>query len=209
MRDWLRSSPWGVIALVAAAGLCAFALAVRPGAAYTELLDLSTSPRLAPEEPLTASIAAIPERPAPAPADPSFEVFNDDDAIVEVDAVDGDGVRWFNGRPVRPVRNMLMRTTAYSPDARSCAPFDDGITASGYSVWTNGGKIIAADTRMFKFGSLISVPGYNGGRPTPVLDRGGRIKGSRLDLLYPTHEEAREWGVKWQVVTVWEYADEG
>jgi hypothetical protein len=40
-----------------------------------------------------------------------------------------------------------------------------------------------------------------------VLDCGGAIKGFRLDLLYPTHEEARIWGVRFVPVTVWEYAD--
>ena len=41
----------------------------------------------------------------------------------------------------------------------------------------------------------------------PVLDRGGRIKGPRLDVLYPTHRSARRWGVRELTVTVWEYAD--
>ncbi len=37
----------------------------------------------------------------------------------------------FNGRPVRPARIVRMMVTAYSPDARSCGAFADGITASG------------------------------------------------------------------------------
>ncbi len=41
----------------------------------------------------------------------------------------------------------------------------------------------------------------------PVLDCGGRIKGSRLDVLFPTHEQARAWGVRKLRITVWEYAD--
>jgi hypothetical protein len=40
-----------------------------------------------------------------------------------------------------------------------------------------------------------------------VLDRGGAIKGHRLDVLFPTHEQARAWGVRKLRVTVWEYAD--
>ena len=113
----------------------------------------------------------------------------------------------FDGRPLRPVKTMRMLTTAYSPDERSCGAFADGITASGYSVWTNGMKLVAADTKLLPFGTIISVPGYHGGRPVPVLDRGGRIKGGRLDLLYPTHETALKWGAQRLDVTVWEYAD--
>ncbi len=113
----------------------------------------------------------------------------------------------FDGRPLRRVRQMTMLTTAYSPDAKSCGKWSDGYTASGYSVWTNGMKLVAADTRVLPFGSLVSIPGYNGGRPVPVLDRGGKIKGNRLDLLYPTHEIALQWGAQRLAVDVWEYAD--
>lgn len=114
----------------------------------------------------------------------------------------------FDGRPLRPVKTVRMLTTAYSPDARSCGIWADGITASGYSVWTNGMKLAAADTSLLPFGTIITVPGYNRGRPVPVLDRGGVIKGHRLDLLYPTHERALQWGAQRLDVTVWEYADE-
>lgn len=113
----------------------------------------------------------------------------------------------FDGRPIRPARTIRMLVTAYSPDERSCGKWADGITASGSSVWTNGMKLVAADTRLLPFGSIVSVPGYNDGRPVPVLDRGGAIKGRRLDVLYPTHEIALRWGSQWLDVTVWEYAD--
>lgn len=113
----------------------------------------------------------------------------------------------FDGRPLRKVRTLAMQVTAYSPDARSCGKSADNITASGYSVWTNGMKLAAADTRVLPFGSIVTVPGYNGGRPIPILDRGGAIKGLRLDVLYPTHELALQWGRQDLEVTVWEYAD--
>ena len=100
-----------------------------------------------------------------------------------------------------------MKVTAYSPDERSCGKWADGITASGYSVWTNAGKLVAADTHLLPYGTLLTVPGYNGSKPVPVLDIGGKIKGNRLDVLYPTHAIARRWGVQELAVTVWEYAD--
>ena len=116
-------------------------------------------------------------------------------------------VRHFNGRPITPVRTLRMRVTAYSPDERSCGRHADGITSSGYSVETNGGQMVAADARWFRFGALISIPGYADGQVVPVLDRGGAIKGNRLDVLYPTHERARQWGVQYIHVTEWAYAD--
>lgn len=120
---------------------------------------------------------------------------------------DPETLRWFNGRPVRPARTMSMLVTAYSPDAISCGESADGITASGYSVWTNGMKLVAADTNLLPFGTLISVPGYDDANVVPVLDRGGAIKGHRLDVLYPTNAQAAKWGAQRLDVIVWEYAD--
>jgi 3D (Asp-Asp-Asp) domain-containing protein len=116
-------------------------------------------------------------------------------------------VRWFDGRPIRPARQIMMNVSAYSPDARSCGESADGKTATLHSVFTNGMKLVAADTRVLPFGSLVSIPGYDTGHVVPVLDRGGAIKGNKLDLLFPTDEEARQWGRKQILVTVWEYAD--
>ncbi len=113
----------------------------------------------------------------------------------------------FDSRPLRAKRTVMMLVTAYSPDERSCGKWADGFTASGYSVKTNAMKLVAADTDLLPFGSVVSVPGYNNGRPVPVLDRGGGIKGLHLDLLFPTHEEARHWGKQRLPVTIWEYAD--
>ncbi|MDQ7012479.1 MAG: 3D domain-containing protein [Planctomycetota bacterium] len=116
-------------------------------------------------------------------------------------------VRWFNGRPVRPARVVWMKVTAYSPDARSCGKFADGITATLHSVQTNGGNLVAADTRLFPFGTMLSIEGYDEGNIVPVLDRGGAIKGHHIDLLMPTHSQARRWGVERMPVVVWEFAD--
>lgn len=113
----------------------------------------------------------------------------------------------YGGRPIRAVRTLRMKVTAYSPDEQSCGKWADGITASGFSVWTNGMKLVAADTSLLPFGSILTIPGYHDGKPVPVLDRGGKIKGHRLDVLYPTHAIARTWGVRELDVTVWEYAD--
>lgn len=114
----------------------------------------------------------------------------------------------FDGRPLKATRTMAMKVTAYSPDERSCGIWADGKTASGYSVWTNGMKLVAADTRLLPFGTIVSIPGYNGGQPVQVLDRGGKIKGHRLDVLYPTHEIALKWGVQDLDVVIYDYADE-
>jgi 3D (Asp-Asp-Asp) domain-containing protein len=117
------------------------------------------------------------------------------------------GTRFFNGRPIRPVKTMKMVVTAYSPDWRSCGKSADGLTATLHSVQTNAHRLVAADPRVLAYGSMLTIPGYDRGNVVPVLDCGGAIKGNRLDLLFPTHEQALRWGKKTVTVTVWGYAD--
>ena len=110
----------------------------------------------------------------------------------------------FDYKPIRPVKTRKMKTTAYSPDHRSCGEWADGITASGKSVWMNGGKLVAAD-RKIPYGTILTIPGYNNEKPVQVWDRGGAIKGNRLDLLHPTHKVALQWGVQDLDVVFWQF----
>lgn len=139
------------------------------------------------------------------PPDPKPE---SEDPVIGNPFPDDPSVRWFNGRPIRPSRTMWMKVTAYSPDARSCGDSADGITATLHSVETNGFRLVAADPKVLKYGSMISVPGYDSGLVVPVLDCGSAIKGNRLDVIFPTHEQARAWGVRRLAITVWKYADD-
>jgi 3D (Asp-Asp-Asp) domain-containing protein len=109
--------------------------------------------------------------------------------------------------PVEPVdpapsgRVMWMRVTAYCACAKCCGK-RTGITASGKHVSHNHGRFVAADTSVLPFGTLISIPGYHDGEAVPVIDRGGKIKGHRLDVYFPSHEQALRWGVQRLAVTV-------
>ena len=76
-------------------------------------------------------------------------------------------------------------------------PKEVGVTASGTRA-DHG--TVAADTSLLPFGSIVYVPGYGYGR---VEDRGGAVTGKHLDLWFPSHEEAMEWGRKRMYVHVW------
>ena len=117
-------------------------------------------------------------------------------------------VKTFNGQKYRFVKTIKLRVTAYAPDPRCTYPFPGTTTASGMSVKTNGGRLVAADTSLIPLHSLVSVPGYAGGSTVPVLDRGGAIKGSRLDILLPTFDQAKNWGSKTLEVKVYQPIDE-
>ena len=100
------------------------------------------------------------------------------------------------------VRQILMEVTAYCACKKCCGPRAQGLTASGRRIEYNGGRFVAADTRLLKFNTKLLVPGYTGGQPVEVIDRGGAIKGNKLDVFFNTHEEARKWGRQWLLVTV-------
>jgi 3D (Asp-Asp-Asp) domain-containing protein len=100
------------------------------------------------------------------------------------------------------LRTMLMEVTAYCPCVRCCGSRAQGLTASGRHVSFNGGRFVAADTKVLKFNTRLLIPGYADESPVQVIDRGGAIKGAKLDVFFPTHEEARKWGRQKLLVTV-------
>jgi 3D (Asp-Asp-Asp) domain-containing protein len=55
---------------------------------------------------------------------------------------------------------------------------------------------------MYPFGTEMIVPGYNNAEPVKVLDRGGAISGNRLDVFFPSHQQALNWGVRYIDVKV-------
>ncbi len=80
--------------------------------------------------------------------------------------------------------------TAYCPCARCCGKWADHITADGTDTRTCADRIVAAP-RDIPFGTILYVEGLG---KVVVHDRGGAIRGKRLDLYFPTHQAALEWG---------------
>jgi 3D (Asp-Asp-Asp) domain-containing protein len=99
-------------------------------------------------------------------------------------------------------RTLRMEVTAYCPCTKCCGENAQGITASGRDVSYNNSRFVAADTTVLPFNTKLVIPGYHNGATVPVIDRGGAIKGNKLDLYFPTHEEALQWGRQWIEVTV-------
>ena len=97
-------------------------------------------------------------------------------------------------------QSVPMRVTAYCPCTECCGQYADGITASGHKIQP-GDAFVAADKR-YSFGTEMVVPGYDYSRTVKVLDRGGAIKGNRLDVFFHSHIEALEWGVQYLDVQV-------
>jgi 3D (Asp-Asp-Asp) domain-containing protein/peptidoglycan hydrolase CwlO-like protein len=91
------------------------------------------------------------------------------------------------GVPASGTRTMTVTATGYSLP---------GNTASGMPV---GWGAIAVDPGVIPIGSRIGVPGYGLG---VAADTGGAIQGARIDLWFPTVEQARAWGSRVVTITV-------
>jgi len=96
--------------------------------------------------------------------------------------------------------SIQMRVTAYCPCPKCCGEYSDGVTACGHEIQPSD-TFVAADGR-YSFGTEMLIPGYSNSQLVQVLDRGGAIKGNRLDVFFATHQEALKWGVKYLEVNV-------
>ncbi|MBM7661409.1 3D (Asp-Asp-Asp) domain-containing protein [Bacillus mesophilus] len=69
-----------------------------------------------------------------------------------------------------------------------------GITYSGVKVKRDLYSTVAADLSVFPLGTILFIPGYGYG---VVADKGGAIKGNKVDLYYETVKDVyEEWGKK-------------
>ena len=100
-------------------------------------------------------------------------------------------------------RTIEMIATGYAPlDPQAvrgmCFSGDPGVTASGRR--TEPGVTVAVPKNI-PFGTWLYIEGVGWRRAD---DRGGRIKGQRLDICFQTRKEALQWGVrKVKVMFVW------
>ncbi len=71
-----------------------------------------------------------------------------------------------------------------------------GRTATGVAV---GYGIVAVDPNVIPLGTRMSVPGYGEG---VAADTGGTVRGTRIDLWFPTRAEALAWGTRTVTITL-------
>lgn len=117
-----------------------------------------------------------------------------------------------NSRDYQPPTTATLVATGYCNCQKCCdwrytwygravtksgRPKKVGVTASGTRARRG---TIAADTSIYPMGTIIEVPGYGFGR---VEDRGGAIKGGRLDLWFRSHDEALHWGKRTVKAKIW------
>lgn len=115
--------------------------------------------------------------------------------------------------PAKQVENKgssvgTFNATYYGMDCNGCS----GRTASGFNTkgrtHYNGMRILAADTSILPLGTIVQVQGSAIGSFTGiVMDRGGAIKGKRLDILVGSEAESYSLGRQNVNVNVVSYGD--
>lgn len=94
----------------------------------------------------------------------------------------------------------FYESTGKNPDHPSF-----GITYSGVKVKRDLYSTVAADLNVFPIGTILFIPDYGYG---VVADKGGAIKGDKLDLYYETVDDVyNNWGKKTLDVYIVEMGD--
>ena len=88
-----------------------------------------------------------------------------------------------------------FKISAYCHCSKCCGK-SDGITATGTKVTAN--RTIAVDPKVIPLGSQVIIDG----KIYIAEDVGGGIKGNRIDMYFPTHQEALNWGIKYKDVSI-------
>lgn len=96
----------------------------------------------------------------------------------------------------KPLGTWTIR--GYCPCVRCCGK-RDGRTADGTYAPGATERVLAAPREM-PFGSRIWIEGVGEGI---VHDRGGAVKGQRLEIFFKTHEAALRWGAEQRRVLLW------
>lgn len=100
---------------------------------------------------------------------------------LSVDRISSSGTKYF-------------KVTAYCSCSKCCGK-RTGRTASGTKA--TAGRTVAASSQ-FKFGTKLNI----NGKTYVVEDRGGAVKGNKIDVYMNSHAAALAWGVKYLPVEV-------
>jgi 3D (Asp-Asp-Asp) domain-containing protein len=88
------------------------------------------------------------------------------------------------------VKEFTVTASAFTANCSGCS----GITATGINLKRNPTmKVIAVDPSVIKLGTKVYVEGYG---YAIAGDTGNSIKGNKIDVFFPTKNEAFKWGRK-------------
>ena len=116
--------------------------------------------------------------------------------IIEVDT----NVVYAQEMPLKPIVEPQVEfyaVTAYCSCEKCCGEWADGITYSG--DFAHEGITIAADLNKLPLGTKVWIEGLG---ERVVQDKGGAIKGNRIDVFFYNHYDALKFGKQELEVTI-------
>lgn len=88
------------------------------------------------------------------------------------------------------VKEIVVSASAFTANCNGCT----GVTSTGINLKKNPDvKVIAVDPKVIKLGTKVHVEGYG---YAIAGDTGGSIKGNKIDVFFPSKNEAYKWGRK-------------
>lgn len=96
----------------------------------------------------------------------------------------------------QPTHLGEFKLTAYCTCEKCCGEWADGITYTGTQA--TAGRTVAVDPDVIPLGSKV----YIDGAEYIAEDIGGAIQGNRIDVFYPTHQEALQFGIRYADVSI-------
>ncbi len=132
----------------------------------------------------------------------SYKELKSDSFFLSLDGQGESSVGTFSYRPP-VIPSYLTKITAYCPCEICCGSHADGITASGLKATVG----MVAAPKGIPFGTVLNIDGVE----YVVADRGGAITSTKfihegqtvygcLDIFFPTHQNALNWGVQYLMV---------
>jgi len=101
-----------------------------------------------------------------------------------------------NASSTNTSKEIIVEASAYTASCEGCS----GITSTGMNLKTNpNAKVISVDPAVIPLGSKVYVEGYG---EAIAGDTGGAIKGKRIDVFFPSQQDAINFGVKQLKVTI-------
>ena len=96
------------------------------------------------------------------------------------------------------VKTFKVTATAFTANCKGCS----GITSTGFNLKKNpDAKIIAVDPKVIPLGTKVWVEGYG---EAIAADKGGSIKGNKIDVFMSSNKKATNWGRRTVTVKILE-----
>ena len=102
------------------------------------------------------------------------------------------------GKNKKVVKTFKVTATAFTANCKGCS----GVTSTGFNLKKNpDAKIIAVDPKVIPLGTKVWVEGYG---EAIAADKGGAIKGNKIDVFMPNKSKAYSWGRRTVTVKILE-----